>query len=342
MRGLWIVAALLALVPCGGAQESARGWRRARGSLAGPLDELVLREPGGSSTTVSTGLGPGARVTIDVPLSATPVELARRATIETRPPGGRCELEVIAETDWDARWLALPAGLRARTRPAVESDVRVPTIVEASVLGATLLAVLALRRRAIAALLAGLAGAALVTVLPPPEPGAPPAAISLEGDAASGRWLLVEARVDELELSPPGPLRLEVEPAGAALAFRVELRASEPDRWLVRAAGSRLARVDDLPTPGERFSPESNGLLDLSACWVRSSDGSWTEHGPWSRGEPLPPAIGQAAPPGWLASGLPPGLRVMVGRAVPGADFTPWDPAGRAVSRSCWVRYVGL
>ncbi len=322
-------------------QESPRGFRRATVALVGPLEEAILTEPSGSTTRIECALASGSHLLLAVPLWAS-LELSRRATGTTRPAEGTVELRSIEEEHWDDPWSALVPGLRLRSRPPVELAARTPGLAAGSLLVATLVGVAGLRKRTFLALGIGLVGAAALVILPLGTTSGRVTCV-LEGDAPSGGWLCVQARAEELELPDGGPLALEVDPIRAPLLFRVEHSQSGVDRWFVEARGARLVRIDALRAPGGQLEAEDNTLLDLESCWVRDADGTWTDRGSWRRGERLPAARAGSLPPGWLASLLPQGVGILIGRVSHEAfDRAGWGLPEPAPEEAPWVRWIGF
>ena len=78
------------------------------------------------------------------------------------------------------------------------------------------------------------------------------------------------------------------------------------------------------------FMRNVNAWGPMEASWVRLGAGSWRHMGPWAEGAVWPPGAGSdGAPPGWLASGLPQGPVLWIGRR---------ESAGLPE----WVRVVGF
>jgi hypothetical protein len=333
----WILLAA-ACVP----QESARGFRRAVVALEGPLEEAQLREPSGSQTRIECSLGPGAHLLLAVPVSAAFSEVERHESIETRPAGSKVEVRSVESGAWEDPWLAVAPGLRLRSRPPVAGAARVPDLALGSLLLGTLVAVAGLRKRVFIGLGIGVTGAVVLVCLPRGT-GAPVPLSVLDGDAGSGAWLCVQSAWEELELPVGGPLCLEVDPARAALTFEVEHRSAGDDRWFAGSPGARLARIDALHAPAGRLDVGANELLDLDLCFVRGADGAWTERGAWRRGEPLPEPQGSAQPPGWLASLLPQGVGVLIGRVRALAlESAAWGLPGPPPGDELWIRLTGF
>jgi hypothetical protein len=110
---------------------------------------------------------------------------------------------------------------------------------------------------------------------------------------------------------------LEVDPPGGPISITWEARGTGTARAGAGLFTLALARPPDL---GRR----ANDAMPLRAVWTRSREGAWTERGPWARGDALPSGR-PGVPPGWIASGLPPGEGVLV-----------------AEGRESWLRCLGF
>ena len=148
----------------------------------------------------------------------------------------------------------------------------------------------------------------------------------LEWEAGGALALTVRVARDELALSREW---MEVEPEGRAL----ELVWTSPEQGTARAPAARLAALESGLLPP--LAPEHNAAEPLDAVWTRSAGGVWIARGPWQLGAPLGERapLGSEDPPGWLASALPPGRSVLLGRTAEGEwlrclGFEP-DSAGR-------------
>ncbi|TDJ67865.1 MAG: hypothetical protein E2O39_14040 [Planctomycetota bacterium] len=326
----------------GGASQAGR-LHRARLDLAGPLETVEL-EAGRGVTRLVLDLRAGESVRIVVPVSErSPLDLVEPRVRRVVPGAGRAAFAgwVTAPQEWEE----LPAGLRARVRPPVGPRAAVVGWRTLALLGGVALLVAGARRRPVAALALGLAGAALVFLFPGTEgPGAPAPIRVLEGEAETGRWLAVEAAYAQLAVEPEAVMRVETLPRDAVLDWTVRVVAADRT-WSASAPGAAIVSFTALG-PGERaLTPARNGLGDLAEAWVRGAGGVWSARGPWPAGLALPPPESRAPgesqapdPPGWLASGLPQGVGVLVGRLAPGALA-----AGRtAADGPTWLRLVGF
>ena len=139
------------------------------------------------------------------------------------------------------------------------------------------------------------------------------------------------------------PLTLRLAPAPRGDTARPNGRSpgasAEPLWWLSAPRGAWVVERT-FPVGLRLLQPEVNTFGDLAEVYVRDAAGAWTAHGPWARGAPLPaagPAAGATsgsnpapaagnAPPGWLAAGLPQGVRVLVARLGAGAFLGPDTP----------------
>jgi hypothetical protein len=243
---------------------------------------------------------------------------------------------------------ALPHGLRARALPPVAAPQTRARPAEVLLLaGAFLLAVLRPRRAAwvlAVSLAAAPALYALAGAGRAPRSGTASAVRVFEGDAASGRWLQVDAAAGGLAVSPRGldtahpGFELECEPARRPLRWSVPLDAAAP--WAVTDAEgrrtTRLVRRGELLTT-RGLTRAANAWGDLEQVWLRDAEGGWASLGAWREGAPLPERAPGVAPPGWLASGLPQGVEVLLARLAPGA----FAGEGPAPPGEVFLRQVG-
>jgi hypothetical protein len=345
-----LLALLLAAAPVTAPQEGAEppdaGAVRVGLELEGPLEAVVLSE-GGRPTRVDAALGPGERRTVEVPLtlwSPAPsgAEVAPRITLELRPEGAAGEARVGAVSDprpdlWSA---GLPATLTLRSRAPLEPASPRPDPVRLVLLAAAWAAVLGARRRRLLGLAAGALGAAAILAVPAP-PVLEGELVVLEGDARAGRWVAVRGALDRIEVEPRLVERgvvpwVDVLGAGAPTRWRVELDPGRAPAWWLEGAGRRLYLLSELPG-GPRLERGRNDGPELAEVWVREPSGGWTGHGRWPAGQPLPPERPGDPPPGWLATGLPQGIGVLLARLDAG-EAGVLSPRARAG----WLRLTGF
>jgi len=133
----------------------------------------------------------------------------------------------------------------------------------------------------------------------------------LEWEAGGALALSVRVARDELALPSEW---LEIAPEGRAL----ELLWTSTGSGLARARHGSLAAAESAAIPP--LARGDNGGEPLDAVWTRSASGEWTAHGPWPVNAPLGLRApgGSGDPPGWLASALPPGRSVLLGRTAGG------------------------
>lgn len=301
--------------------------------LVGPREELRLTT-GVVETVLRLSIPEGERRLLELPFvarqgSGAPTPVPRLAE---GPPSAGAEL--LPETlVAGPAWSALPYGLRSRALPPVERPVPRAGALRLSWLAASLILVIALRRRPWAALVLGLVAGLALFVLPA-APRAGSLVRVLEGDATSGRWLEVLGARERLEIEVGfvGWVRRLPQAAGARLEV-----IEEPGglRSALVAPGARVyaLRESSLRVP----TRDDPGAVTLRQVWLRDAAGSWTAHGSWQPREPLPAAVaGPGSPPGWLAAGLPQGLPVLVGE-LEGAP-----EVGSASGAGGWLRLVGF
>lgn len=127
---------------------------------------------------------------------------------------------------------------------------------------------------------------------------------------------------------------------------------------LTARAGVVVASVEAAPGVGidllRAFSPglrllqaEVNAWIDLKAVWSRDRAGSWSAHGSWPLGEPLPDAVGEREPPAWCLVGLKPASWAIAGRFAerPGSDTGTGtvgpgsdEPGAIHAPQAVWIR----
>jgi hypothetical protein len=347
----WILA-LLACSP----QVGSRGFGSLELELEGPIERVLVRGAGPPATEILLHVPAGGRRSLDVPLAFAPLP-GTEARVELVEPGtGRVRAGRAAHTEWERAWEDLPAGLRLRARPPMTPVAPRPGLAPLVILLASLAAALGLRRTAPrSACAAVLVGAACLGWVPLGQ-GAASAPLAsnvvFEGHGESGAWLRVHGAVGELRIPVEGsgakslPLRVEVDPRDAEVSWSVVEDERGRVLWIARSSRARIFAIEAEPDVGS-LSQERNACADLDRSWSRSADGRWTAHGAWPRGTALPEArasaeaveeeAGQpsAAPPGWLASGLPQGVPVLLGRLAPPSGTVPG-------STRSWVRWIGF
>jgi hypothetical protein len=329
------VIAALALALVAGVPQGARENRLhlAHVELIGPLAEATFDLGAMGETRVVGPLAEGERRTALIPLPAW-----------GDPRGAQPEVELDGEgharfVEWDERgndelarrWLALPAGLRARPLPVPPAvDRRRPPEVAVLVVAALFLVGLALRKRPRAGHALGFLGALGVGVLSAPV-GAPPAGVVVHEGAEGGHWLAVQVARASFETEyDEGTLRVEVLPPRARVRWCVTLGRER--EWAASAPGTVFFGLGASRFDGP-LRTARNDLDGLDEVWVREAGASgWVEHPPWVRGEGLRLPRGPADPPGWLNPALPMGSGALIARVRP-APFR---------EESDWIRLVGL
>lgn len=303
--------------------------------LEGPLSTVVL-EAGGRPTHILGELAPGEQRSLGAPLSTWAAarraeDLAGRLALRVEPEqaGGRVSVLAYAPLRPDLWSSGFPTSLGLRSRPPLRPALPRLDLTRLALAAGAFLAVLALRRRPLAALSAGVLLSALLLLLPAaPLPG--PAVQILEGDARSAQWAWVRGALDRIEL-PPGSLPWDdVLGEGEETRWVVELEPGRRERWFLEGAGRSLFLLEPLLEPP--LLERSRAGEALAQCWTREPGDAWRWHGGWDRGAALPPPReGGAPPPGWLAAGLPQGLSVLLGR------LAEEGPQGEPR----WIRVVG-
>jgi hypothetical protein len=315
---------LAVLAASAGAQEPIG---RIGVELEGPLDSVCLAL-GAVPTVLEVSVAAGERRRFDVPYvgssRASAAPLLPRFLGEPPPAGASL---VPGSHEPPPVWAELPRGLRNRSLPPLERARVAPDAPRWAALAAALLLVLGLRRRPLAALTVG-AAAALGLLLWPAPPASGPLQRVLEGDAESGRWLEVRAARESLELADISVGWVRHLPSSAALRLELSTAAGAA-AWRLVAAQARVFALREVA--GRAPTRADPGAHDWRRLWLRDPAGDWSAHGPWKRGEVLPPPLaGAPAPPGWLAAGLPQGIGILVGELESGAD------------ERLWLRWVGF
>ncbi|MBL8860901.1 MAG: hypothetical protein JNK02_02730 [Planctomycetes bacterium] len=279
--------------------------------LAGPATELRVDagRPGFAHVAARLGPGESARVLVPVPvepgLEPTPPVLVF-ATGTARFLGWRAR---------EARFAGLPAALRARPAPLSGAPrVRAPAAVLLALAAAGALGLWRMRAPRTAAVLALCAAAgAFLLARGALSRAAAPIEV-LDGVSGSSDWQRQRAALGELVLPARGAtFDLVTDPPRARVEIEAPLDPASPAR--ARARGASLVAIWAEPWPGAGLEREANELLPLAAAWLRA-DGAWTFHGPWDVGAPLGPARSGPPPPGWLVSGLPQGVTLVVGEVA--------------------------
>jgi hypothetical protein len=316
-----MLGCLLVVLACA-AEERCHG---ARIALEGPLERVEL-ELGASRTTLALRLLTGERRMLEVPLGERPLDPdARPALVATGAGAARFD-------GWLEPPAPLPAVLVARPRAPLRARGARPAWPALVLCAGALVLTFGLWRRRTSAALAALLGAAAALGLQARAGSAPAESVRvLEGRGAD--WIVVDTGVSALALAPGAFPRVASEPSAAPLEWVVT-----PEAWTARARGARLHALAPL-APGTRsLAPELNTWGPLDAVWVRAAQGTWTVHGPWALGAPLPTGAAGPGPPGWLAAGLPQGRRALVARLARDTWCGPLPPGG--APERAWLRYV--
>jgi hypothetical protein len=356
---IFLASCMLALAAFPG-QGAAERFHRARYELRGPLESVVFGQPGGSSergtTRIVAKLRRGELRSVVVPFdgrrTAAPAPLERvapPARADADPPEGRVLfIEFVDSDSSTGAGTVLPAGLLARARPPVEIPVGALRVMDLAWLLACSGAVLSLRRRPFLALVLGVTGAAGGVALRRMLPPAVPTGVTvIEADLSASSALRVDAGAGSMGLSlDEGALRVTTRPRGAALDWTLDLSQAGRASYSCGVAGSVSVVSRFTGDPELGLASAANDWAPLAQVWTRSAAGEWAFHGRWSTGTALP-APGTAAqdpvamPPGWLASGLPPGRGVLIARLAPALSAAPGaSPLGPGAA--VWLRAAGF
>jgi len=303
--------------------------------LEGPGAELVLDCGADGATRVPGPFLAGEHRSLCVPVPArSPLGVEALGSVplpsvELRgDPGGAGSAHVRG---WSAEQPGAElerrvGALLTRPRPPAPGAHAGPSAAELLILFVAGVLALRWRRRLVPCVLVGLGAGALGFALARRDAGERAVVLVQELDLGSG--LALEVRVARDELALARTERLEVVPAGHALLL--EARAGA---WRARARGAELQSLSAVNGPAaERLDPARNGWRDLARAWTRDAAGVWRARGAWNVGAALETGEPGAGAPGWLASALPPGRGVLVGRLA---------EAEEGVS-AAWVRCVGF
>lgn len=318
--------------------------RRAEIEVVGPVEDLVLSLGAAGETRLLGELLPGERVRLSVPLPAR--DEAPRIAPEIRWSGGegidpesagrgRVRFLGWSEDLAAKRIEELPPGLRARSRPPLSPPEVLLPRASLALLPACLVVGLALRRRAVLSLaFAAVASGALLALGRPREGRAEREVIVLDRDSHSPTGLALTATWERAQLAADDLADVVVATSKeeVRLVWTGPLSGAGP--WSALARGSAIYVERAFEAGTEDFQREGNRGRELAEAWVRE-DGAWTARGPWALGAPLPPSRDGPRPPGWIVSGLPQGVSVLVGRARTA------DRSERA-DRGVWVRETGF
>ena len=310
-----LLALALLLLP----QASNRLWW-AELTLEGPAAPLTLDAGADGATRLDIELFAGERLTasIPVPLFSPLGEAGLTPATLPSPPEG---------LTWSRSQPALE--LARRYRPLLNRTGPTPDLARSRaspaallLLGAGTLVLVALRRRPAALVGFSLVAALGLLALPLRRAPADPTTTLLEVDLSRNLAAEILVARGELELARP-EVWLEARPEDARLELvhdpasrRLTVRADAPP-----GASLRALRAAEVPA----LTQAANDWRDLARVWSRDAQGGWRAHGSWPVGGklPAPQAEPSGGPPGWLASGLPPGREVLLGR-VRGPDATFW------------------
>ncbi|MCY3002695.1 MAG: hypothetical protein NTV21_12910 [Planctomycetota bacterium] len=345
MNGLILAGILLS-------QGAPGRWRQAEIEVRGPLQALDVVVPGRARTRLVLDIAEGEVRTLVVPVVAP--QDAGELELHEQP-------ELAGEARWfgwsreglnevEAEWEQLPRALRERpsVSPAEETPGRGPQPVALAFAAAATLVVLSLRRKPLLALSVSAAASVGWCVFALSNATVPQRELRvLEGDGASGRWIVVDSGWEVLHANADLPLKLEVEPAAASVEAEAQVGAAGLKGLRLEAHRARLVRVEALDPGPRSVSNVENRWGDFEEAWTRTPDGRWQRHGAWPVGAPLP--TGEPGdPPGAFNPALPMGQAVLIGRLAPGSfagadsgDFSALSGAGTAPERPLWLRWIG-
>ncbi len=290
--------------------------------LRGPLEGAVFDFEGEGSVRVTGSLLAGEELELTLPA---PVRspLGREGLEGIALPRPRIEGEGTVDVrgwrppDPAADPERLPREWRRRSPPAVSGAVPHATWSGLALLAVAFLLGLAWRRTRIRGPATAIVLGGIILVVTAGEAPVPGEVRVLEG--GGGSWWEVHAARDRLEARELA--WLEVVPEGRAVELEVRL---DGPRTIARSPGAVLTRIRPLDPPAGP-DPELFGRGAPEATWLRSAGGELRPRGTWRWGEgpPPPPAEPAPDPPGWLMTGLPQGVEVLLGR-LEAAEGESW------------------
>ncbi len=298
---------------------------------------------GRHTTSFSTGINGGNTGTLVLPFTTD--ELSRSIPPEVLsldPPDA--EFEFLGWDPFEDRWSTIPPQLRARTRPPLELPKEESQIGLLMITIATGVLVVGMKRSPYLAFAAGLAGTVVLLLTGfPEERRQDRREVRVLDGTSEGDWLsVVGMRHGFSQLGLSLPLQIEtVSPVASIHWWRGD------QGWNASCPGNPIYVAQDFDPGHRRFERDLNSWCELAEVWVREPGGAWTGHGEWKIGEPLPADIGQRGrmAPGWLASGLPQGTGILLGRLAPGCfqgtgpDTTWVQSRGE---QTTWIRLTGF
>lgn len=255
-------------------------------------------------------------VPVRSPLGAAELGAVPLPRVELFPAGTTGTARVLG---WSAqqpaaRLEALGGALSALASPPAPTRAPVAEPVELLLVVAGGAGLFALRRRPAACCVLALGVGGLALSLARSRRVTAPEVRVLAWQAGDELALARQASVDHIALPRDG---LAVLPAGHSIEFTC---GASGDGGTASATGARLIALEGVPAPA--LSVGRNGGEALLEVWTRTPAGVWRSHGPWSAGAPLgaalDPSTARPDPPGWLASGLPPGRAILLARVAGG------------------------
>lgn len=319
MKPLWLI--VLGLCAPLLAQDSVGVLELTAGGPLGSMRALS----GAQETRVELDLQAGEQTSLRLPVLSLRNRLQAAEPVVTLDTAGSGEAEALG-VQWPRPWRELPLSLQSRPLPPVQRSSPAIGLAQWSVLLASVLWVLALRRRPWFAMGLGLLGGTLLLLGLPASPPAEGAQVRVLEGESGGQWLEVRGGRERLLVRGVTPGWLQRVPSRGEL--RLEFDASEPGEWTACFDEGRLFFTRELGFLGPTSA--GPGESAFASCWVRRNGEGWTFHGPWSGNQPLSPPEAGPLPPGWLVAGLPQGLEILVGKLESGRG------------ESAWLRLVGF
>lgn len=318
-RSRGILAASLALAILGGGLRAQHRVDLVRVELTGPTEEVRLHA-GAGETVVDISLAEGEQRSLMIPLLArgTPGPDGEPEFLGAGAEGHGRFLEGTRSSA--PPWNSLAPGLRRRSLPTLGADRPRPGRARLALLVAAALVALGLRRRPAGSLLVGAVAAVLIAVLPS-RPSTAREVRVIEHDRARERSLEVIGGRDRVSLSAPECGWIRCLPSAPGLWLEVEVRGQE-SRWTAHATGARLF----FQRESEVSLPEELRKLHLERVWIREPGEAWCVQDGWNPAgsAPFEGREGGPAPPGWLVSAVPQGVRVLLGRGSGPENRTTW------------------
>jgi len=278
--------------------------------IEGPFQRAVILAGNAGSTLVEGSIGVGETRRVLVPI-AVDSDVGRR---EPTIAAASARTRFLGWRERDDRLAQLPSALRARPAPLSEPARVRASVAVLFVLAAGVTVGLWLARSWRLALAVATVASIPAFLLARSAFDRDVHAVEvLDGIAGSSAWQRTRAAWDEIVLPSRGASFDLATGRAHAIEFEAPLDLTLPAR--ARARSAQFIATWPESWPADALARASNDLGPLGAVWVRE-EGNWTFRGPWDVGTALGPPVPGGPPPGWLVSGLPQGVELLVGEVA--------------------------